>query len=99
MVRGETFLPKERFGFVTNSIDNVASNLNGKYYKQVNGVKGTAVLLEINNSLIKAGTDYRFGYYNSIDVSDNRNWKNALIVWINERSSKPILIKISQKSN
>ncbi|MDX1700926.1 MAG: hypothetical protein R3250_09930, partial [Melioribacteraceae bacterium] len=48
MVRGETFLPKERFGYVTNSVNNVVSDLNGKYYRQVNGVKGGAVLLDGN---------------------------------------------------
>lgn len=53
MVRGETFLPKERFGFVTNSINKVKSDLNGKYYKQVNGVKGDAVLLDGNTAYIK----------------------------------------------
>ena len=57
MVRGETFLPKERFGYVTNSVNNVVSDLNGKYYRQVNGVKGGAVLLDGNTAFIEIGED------------------------------------------
>jgi len=44
MVRGETFLPKEVFGFVKNRINNIESDLNGKFFKQVKGVSGGAVL-------------------------------------------------------
>ena len=33
MERGETFLPKELFGFVKNSINNAESDLNGKFFK------------------------------------------------------------------
>jgi len=50
MVRGETFLPKERFGFVLNSVNNVESNLNGKCFKQVKSVKGGALLLDGNTA-------------------------------------------------
>lgn len=52
MVRGETFLPKELFGFVTNSVNNVESDLNGKFFKQVDGIKGGAVLLDGNTAYI-----------------------------------------------
>ena len=57
MVRGETFLPKERFGYVLNSVNNVESDLNGKFYKQVSGVKGGAVLLDGNTAFIEIGED------------------------------------------
>ncbi len=57
MVRGETFLPRERFGFVTNSINNIESDLNGKYFKQVKGVKGGAVLLDGNTAYIEVESD------------------------------------------
>ncbi|MGB5848013.1 MAG: LamG domain-containing protein [Ignavibacteriaceae bacterium] len=53
MVRGETFLPRERFGYVTNSVNNVESDLNGKYYKQVPGVINGAVLLDGNTAYIE----------------------------------------------
>jgi hypothetical protein len=46
MVRGETFLPRELFGFILNSVDKVESDLSGKYFKQVKGVKAGAVLLD-----------------------------------------------------
>jgi hypothetical protein len=52
MVRGETYLPKELFGFVTNSVDNAESDINGKYFKQVKGVKGGALLLDGNTSYV-----------------------------------------------
>ena len=35
MVRGETFLPKELFGYVTNSVDKAESEIMGKYFKQI----------------------------------------------------------------
>jgi hypothetical protein len=52
MVRGETFLPRELFGYVTNSVDGKESDLSGKFFKQVQGVKGGAVLLDGNTSYI-----------------------------------------------
>ena len=57
MVRGETFLPKEIFGYVTNSINNVSSDLNGKFFKQVKGVLGGAVLLDGNTAFIEVEPD------------------------------------------
>jgi len=57
MERGETFLPKEVFGFVKNSINNVESDLNGKFFKQVKGVSGGAVLLDGNTSFIEVNDD------------------------------------------
>jgi len=57
MVRGETFLPKEVFGFVKNSVNEKESDLNGKYFKQVRGVQGGAVLLDGNTSYIQINED------------------------------------------
>jgi hypothetical protein len=57
MVRGETFLPRERFGYVTNSVNNVESDLSGKYFKQVKGVKSGAVLLDGNTAFIQVEPD------------------------------------------
>ncbi len=57
MVRGETFLPKEVFGFVKNSVNDTESDLNGKYFKQVEGVQGGAVLLDGNTAYIQIDAD------------------------------------------
>ena len=57
MERGETFLPKEVFGFVKNSINNDESDLNGKFFKQVKGISGGAVLLDGNTSFIQVNGD------------------------------------------
>jgi hypothetical protein len=53
MVRGETFLPKELFGFVTNSVNENESDLSGKFFKQVRGVERGAVLLDGNTAYIQ----------------------------------------------
>ena len=46
MVRGETYVPKEVFGYVKEIVENIVYDLEGKYYKQVKGVKGKALLLD-----------------------------------------------------
>jgi len=46
MVRGETYVPKEVFAYVTESVSGKEFDLEGKYYKSVNGVKNKAVLLD-----------------------------------------------------
>ena len=46
MVRGETYVPKEVFGYVKETVQNIVYDLEGKYYKQVKGVKGKALLLD-----------------------------------------------------
>jgi hypothetical protein len=46
MARGETYVPKEVFGYVTETVNNVEYDLEGKYYKQVRGVSGNALLLD-----------------------------------------------------
>jgi len=57
MVRGETFLPKEVFGYVKNSVDNVDSDVNGKFFKSVKGVKGSAILLDGNTAYVVVNED------------------------------------------
>lgn len=57
MVRGETFLPKEVFGYVKNSIDNLESDVNGKFFKSVKGVKGNAILLDGNTAYVVVDED------------------------------------------
>jgi hypothetical protein len=46
MVRGETFIPKEKFAYVREEISGDQQDLNGKYYESVPGVKGRALLLD-----------------------------------------------------
>jgi hypothetical protein len=53
MVRGETFIPKEVFGYVKNSINGVESDLYGKFFKQVKGISEGAVLLDGNTAFIE----------------------------------------------
>ncbi|UCE08232.1 MAG: LamG domain-containing protein, partial [bacterium] len=46
MVRGETFVPREVFAYVRESVSGIENDLKGKYYKEVSGVKGNAALLD-----------------------------------------------------
>ena len=57
MVRGETFLPKEVFGYVKNSVNEIESDLNGKFFKQAKGVRSGAVLLDGNTSFIQVNEE------------------------------------------
>ncbi len=54
MVRGETYVPKEVFAFVKESVSGEEFDLEGKFYKEVNGVKGKAVLLDGYTAYIEA---------------------------------------------
>jgi hypothetical protein len=57
MVRGETFLPREIFGYVKNSVDGKEGDYNGKFLKQNKGVKGGAVLMDGNTAYIQLMED------------------------------------------
>ena len=57
MVRGETFLPRELFGYVKNSVDGKEGDYNGKYLKQRKGISGGAVLMDGNTAFIRVGED------------------------------------------
>lgn len=46
MVRGETYVPKEVFAYVNESSSGLEYDLEGKYYKVVEGVVGKAALLD-----------------------------------------------------
>ena len=58
MVRGETYVPKEIFGYVEEIVENIVYDLEGKYYKQVKGVKGKALLLDGYSAFINLETIY-----------------------------------------
>jgi len=53
MVRGETFLPKEKMAYVMDEVKGEQSEIYGKYYESVNGVKGNALLLDGYTSYIE----------------------------------------------
>lgn len=57
MERGEIFLPKELFGYVTNSVNGVECDYHGKFLKQAKGVSGGAVLLDGNTGFIQVSED------------------------------------------
>ena len=46
MVRGETFLPKEKIAMVKDEMNGQESEILGKYYESVSGVINDAVLLD-----------------------------------------------------
>jgi len=46
MVRGETFIPREKMCYVTEHVHNEDHELMGKYFETVHGVEGQAVLLD-----------------------------------------------------
>jgi hypothetical protein len=46
LVRGETYVPKEIFAYVKESVSGKEFDLNGVYYKEVSGVEGNAVLFD-----------------------------------------------------
>lgn len=46
VVRGQTFIPREKLSYVTEKVSGVEHELFAKYYEVVDGVKGKAVLLD-----------------------------------------------------
>lgn len=46
MVRGETFLPKEKYAYITDEKNNQKIGIYGKYYESVTGVNANALLLD-----------------------------------------------------
>jgi len=54
MVRGETFIPREKRSYITESISGVEHELFGKYYNLVKGVKGKALLLDGYTAYVQA---------------------------------------------
>jgi len=59
LVRGETYVPKEIFAYVKESVSGKEFDLNGVYYKEVPGIDGNAVLFD--------------GYTAYIEVSGEEN--------------------------
>lgn len=57
MVRGETYIPKEKFGYVREEVGGEQQDLNGKYYESVPGVKGRALLLDGYTTHVAPGED------------------------------------------
>ena len=57
MVRGETYIPKEIFAYVKESVSGTENELNGVYYKVVPGVKGNAALLDGYTAFLELKAD------------------------------------------
>jgi hypothetical protein len=57
MVRGETYVPKEVFAYVTEAVSGEELELQGKYYQEVEGVKGKAALLDGYTAFIEISED------------------------------------------
>ena len=57
VVRGQTFIPKEVYSYVRNDVGEVESDLFGKYYEMVKGVKGKSVLLDGYTAYIEVKPD------------------------------------------
>ncbi len=55
-------------------------------------------VLELNGSVIDRSADFRFGYYDSLDIDDEQEWKDVLIIWVQVKSSKLIRIKLLPKN-
>ena len=58
MVRGETYVPKEVFAYVKESVSGTENELNGVYYKVVPGVKGNAALLDGYTAYLELEMDW-----------------------------------------
>jgi len=57
MVRGQTFVPREKLSYATESISGRKDELFGKYYEVVPGVRGTAVLLDGYTAYVEIGPE------------------------------------------
>ncbi len=58
MVRGETYVPKEVFAYVKESVSGKENELNGVYYKVVPGVEGNAALLDGYTAYLELEMDW-----------------------------------------
>ena len=60
MVRGETFVPREKLSYVKESVSGDEHELYGKYYEAVDGVKGNAVLLDGYTAYVDVPRSHRY---------------------------------------
>lgn len=58
MIRGETYVPKEVFAYLKESVSGKEFDLEGKYYKSVKGVKGNAALLDGYTAYVEIFDDF-----------------------------------------
>ncbi|OUT98751.1 MAG: hypothetical protein CBB92_06475 [Flammeovirgaceae bacterium TMED32] len=84
MVRGETYVPKEVFGYVTETVHNVEYDLEGKYYKQVKGVSGNALLLDGYTAYINLGAIFDEENDDALvrSIPDIENAKFTIETWL-----------------
>ncbi|MHC4265180.1 MAG: LamG domain-containing protein, partial [Planctomycetota bacterium] len=62
VVRGQTFVPREKLSYVTEKVSGEEHELFAKYYEVVDGVKGTAVLLDGYTAYIEVPAADTFKY-------------------------------------
>jgi hypothetical protein len=62
VVRGQTFVPREKLSYVTEKVSGEEHELFAKYYEVVDGVKGTAVLLDGYTAYIEVPVADTFKY-------------------------------------
>jgi hypothetical protein len=58
LVRGETYVPKEIFAYVKESVSGKETELQGVYYKVVPGIKGKAALLDGYTAYLELEMDW-----------------------------------------
>ena len=69
VVRGQTFVPREKLSYVTEEVSGEEHELFAKYYEVVDGVKGTAVLLDGYTAYIEVPAADTFKYRVTDDFS------------------------------
>jgi hypothetical protein len=62
VVRGQTFVPREKLSYATEKVSGEEHELFAKYYEVVDGVKGTAVLLDGYTAYIEVPAADTFKY-------------------------------------
>jgi len=50
--------------------------------------------LEIDGKELNPRSDFRSGYYETLDMGKDRTWKEVLVLWLQKKSSKPIRISM-----
>ena len=53
-----------------------------------------SVIIEVNGSVIPRGPDFRYGFYESHDVEDGREWNDVLVIWLHLESTQAVNLKI-----
>jgi hypothetical protein len=61
----------------------------------INNWGSTNPVLELNGQVVPQGSDFRFGFYNTLsDIDDGRTWQSVLVVWLQTSATEPTQIRI-----